>query len=89
MATVIIRKLSVQEFQSMGISRWPTWEKEVSQFDWFYEGTEECYFLEGEVEIITDHGVFTIVQGDFVILEKGLKCTWNIKKDVKKHYNFK
>jgi hypothetical protein len=26
--------------------------------------------------------------GDLVIFPKGMKCTWEIREDVKKHYNF-
>ncbi|MDH5793723.1 MAG: cupin domain-containing protein [Candidatus Bathyarchaeota archaeon] len=26
--------------------------------------------------------------GDYVIFPKGLKCTWEIKKRIKKHYKF-
>lgn len=89
MATVIVRKLDQQEFESMGISRWPVWEKDYSRFDWVYEEVEECYFLEGEVDILTENGIIKIVKGDFATFEVGLKCTWDIKKAVKKHYNFK
>jgi uncharacterized protein len=89
MATVIIEKLSDQEIKSRGIPKWPIWEKDVSRFDWTYEGTEECLILEGEVDVETDHGKFKIKAGDFVTFEDGLKCIWDIKKDIKKHYNFK
>lgn len=88
MADVIIKKLTQEEFQCRNISRWPIWEKEASRFVWPYEETEECYFIEGEADIITDKGTFKVVEGDFVTFEKGLKCTWDIKKTVKKHYNF-
>ena len=26
--------------------------------------------------------------GDLVIFPKGMKCTWEIREDVNKHYNF-
>ncbi|HCT29207.1 MAG TPA: cupin [Bacteroidales bacterium] len=89
MSKVIIEKLSNDEISKKGIKQWPIWEKEVSKFDWFYDSEEECLFLEGEVEVNTPEGVFTIKTGDFVTFKTGLKCTWDVKKPVRKHYNFK
>ena len=88
MATVKIIQLTEKEIQDRGIRNWPIWEKEVSRFDWVYDGIEECLFLEGEVTVETDQGNFDIKPGDFVIFEDGLKCTWDIKKNVRKHYYF-
>ncbi len=89
MPSVIIEKLDDAQVKARGIDKWPIWEKEVSRFDWVYDGVEECYFLEGEVIVETDHGNFTLVAGDFVTFEDGLKCTWDIRKNVRKHYFFK
>ena len=89
MTTVVIEKLSENEISRRDIRRWPIWEKEVSRFDWVYEGDEECLILEGEVVVETDHGKFTVKAGDFVTFQDGLKCVWDIRKDIKKHYNFK
>ncbi len=89
MATVIIEKLSQKDIQIRGIRQWPIWEKEVSRFDHFYDSEEECYFIDGEVVIETKGGNYNIEPGDFVTFQKGLECTWDIKKAVKKHYDFK
>jgi uncharacterized protein len=89
MPTVIIEKLSDKEIADRGIRKWPIWEKDVSKFDWVYDGDEECLILEGKVIITTDHGEFTVNEGDFVTFQDGLKCVWDIKKDIRKHYNFK
>ncbi|MCF8298278.1 MAG: cupin domain-containing protein [Saprospiraceae bacterium] len=89
MAKVIIEKLDEQQKQQRGIQSWPIWEKEISRFDWEYSGTEECLILEGEVDVETDEGKFSIKAGDFVTFKDGLKCVWDIKKDIRKHYNFK
>jgi hypothetical protein len=71
------------------IKNWPIWEKDESSFDWSYDCNESCYFLEGEAEIqLPDGKKVTIQKGDLVTFPKGLKCTWNIKKKVRKHYNF-
>jgi len=89
MAKVIIEELSEPAIQNRGIRSWPIWTKEVSRFDWYYDSEEECLILEGEILIETPEGNFTLKPGDFVTFKKGLKCVWNVKKPVRKHYNFK
>lgn len=88
MAKVIIEKLSEAEINKRAIKSWPIWEKEVSRFDWQYDGDEECLILDGEVIVDTPEGKYTVKKGDFVTFKDGLKCTWDIKKTIKKHYNF-
>ena len=89
MTKVIVEKLSAEEIQKRNISDWPIWTKEISRFPWTYDGDEECLILEGEVNVETDAGTFTIKAGDFVTFKDGLKCIWDIKSDIRKHYNFK
>ena len=84
-----IEKPSEEEIKSQNIKSWPIWEKEVSEFDWFYESTEECYLLEGKVIVKTDDGDVEFGKGDFVTFPKGLSCKWVVKEPVKKHYSFK
>lgn len=85
-----IEKLNQDELEKRGVFSWPMWEKEISRFDWHYDGIEECYFLEGEVEIeIKGEKTVKIGKGDFVTFPEGLSCTWIVKKPVLKHYNFK
>lgn len=85
-----IEKLTKEQIDKKGVTRWPIWEKEVSRFDWHYDSTEECYILEGEVIIETSSGEkISIGKGDFVTFPAGLSCTWDVKKAVRKHYNFK
>ena len=87
---VKVKKLGEKDIAEMEISSWPIWEKEVSRFDWFYDSTEECYLLEGEVSVETKDGEkLTFGKGDFVTFPKGLSCVWDIKKPVRKHYNFR
>ncbi|GAB4289732.1 MAG: cupin domain-containing protein [Marinilabiliales bacterium] len=85
---IIIEQLNKDELTEKGVLSWPIWEKEVSEFDWYYDATEECYILEGEVEVDTGTKKYLIKSGDFVRFEKGLSCKWNIKKDIRKHYFF-
>ena len=83
-----VQKLTEAEKDAKGISSWPIWEKETSRFDWFYDSTEHCQILEGRVIVETDEGNIEIKAGDFVTFPKGLKCVWDIKEDIRKHYNF-
>ena len=83
-----IKNLSEKEIKEKGITSWSIWEKEISEFDWFYDSTEYCYILEGEVTVKTDYEEVTIKAGDFVKFPKGLECTWNITKAIRKHYDF-
>lgn len=87
---IMVQKLSQEELKKMGVFGWPIWEKENSRFPWSYDCIERCYLLEGEVTVETKDGkAVSFGKGDFVTFPKGLACTWNITKDVRKHYNFK
>ena len=79
-----------EELTKLGVKSWGTWEKEKSIFDWSYSDTETCYILEGEVEV-TDNATgekLEFKKGDLVQFPKGLDCVWNVKKPVRKYYNF-
>ena len=89
MELLLVKKLTDKEIQDFKILSWPVWEKEVSRFNWFYDETEECYFLEGRVVLETEDGKKTVFgKGDFVTFSKGLACVWDITEPVRKHYNF-
>ncbi len=84
-----VEKPTEEKLKSLGVSSWPIWEKEVSRFDWYYSEKETCYILEGEVTIETADGKnVDIKKGDLVVFPRGLKCVWDIKKPIRKHYNF-
>jgi len=85
-----VERPTQEELTKRNVFTWPIWEKEVSRFPWSYDSIEECYFLEGEVTVEAEDGEsVSFAKGDFVSFPKGLSCTWNIKKPVRKHYNFK
>lgn len=85
-----VERLSQEELKKRGVFEWPIWEKEISRFDWHYDGIEECLFLEGEVLVEVKGGSsISFGKGDFVTFPQGLSCTWIVKEQVKKHYNFK
>ena len=85
----IERNPSKETLHGLGISDWPIWTKEASQFRWNYDASETCFFLEGDVVVTPDGGEpVTMGKGDLVIFPKGMSCTWEIRKDVRKHSNF-
>ncbi|MCX7909806.1 MAG: cupin domain-containing protein [Ignavibacteria bacterium] len=88
MSKIKVEKLTEQDIQRLGIKNWPIWEKEISTFDWFYDETEQCFFLEGKVIVQTDEGEVEIGKGDFVTFPSGLSCVWKILEPVRKHYRF-
>jgi uncharacterized protein len=85
-----VEKPEKSQLESNGVMSWPIWEKEVSEFDWFYDSTEECYLLEGKVVVKTEDGEeVEFGKGDYVTFPRGLSCRWEIKEPVKKHYTFR
>jgi uncharacterized cupin superfamily protein len=83
------RNPSEDRLQELGVSSWPIWGKEASEFPWKYDAKEICYLLEGDVIVTPDGGEpVEIKKGDLVTFPKDMSCTWEIRKDVKKHYTF-
>ena len=81
---------SKEQLEELKVNSWGTWNKEISEFDWSYGDTETCYILDGEVEV-TDSETGDKIEfkkGDLVQFEKGLTCVWNVKKPVRKYFNF-
>jgi uncharacterized cupin superfamily protein len=75
--------------EDMGVTSWPIWEKEVSEFPWHYDEKECCYFLEGDVLVTPEKGQpVQVKKGDLVNFPVGMSCTWKVLKPVKKHYKF-
>ncbi|HIA31193.1 MAG TPA: DUF861 domain-containing protein [Candidatus Marinimicrobia bacterium] len=69
---ITITKKTDTELEDLGVRNWPTWSCEASDFPWEYSDQETCFLLDG----------------DFVVFPKGLKCRWKVMKPVRKHYNF-
>ncbi|MBN2531148.1 MAG: cupin domain-containing protein [Deltaproteobacteria bacterium] len=85
----VIKQVSKEELEKQGISGWGIWSKEESRFPWTYDSTETCYFLSGEVIVTPDGGEpVHMGKGDLVTFPKGMRCTWDIRKAVRKHYTF-
>lgn len=74
----------------LGVYAWPIWEKGKSEFPWHYDETETAYILDGEVVVTSADGQETVhlKAGDLVTFAAGLSCHWEIKQDLRKHYQF-
>ena len=84
-----IEKAEKTVLDKMGVYSWPTWEKEVSRFDWKYDDRETFYVLDGKARIEPDEGEpVEFGVGDLVTISKGLSCVWDITAPIKKHYKF-
>ena len=72
---------------SLGVSKWPTWQKEVSTFDWIFFEREIAYILDGECVITPIGGApVSFGKGDLVTFPAGLKASWQVVKPLHKHY---
>ncbi len=82
---IIVDKPTEEEIAKM--RAWPTWEKEISVFDWTYDAPETCYLLAGEVTVTTPDGeAVSFAAGDRVSFPQGLSCVWEVRAPVRKHY---
>jgi uncharacterized cupin superfamily protein len=90
MSTIKVEKNpSAQRIDGLGARSWPIWEKEISEFPWFYDEPEICLFLEGDVIVTPDGGApVRFGKGDLVTFPQGMKCTWKVLQPVRKHYKF-
>lgn len=88
MGKIKVEKPDPKMLETLKVKSWPIWTKEASTFDWHYDDQEICYLLEGEVTVKTAEGETSFGRGDLVTFPKGLDCTWQVKKPVRKHYCF-
>jgi uncharacterized protein len=88
MKEILIRKMKPEEIKTQGIETWPVWEKEISEFEWYYDNTEYCYILEGRFIVYAAGKAYTCAAGDFITFPAGISCVWKIMEPVRKHYRF-
>ncbi|HSH88178.1 MAG TPA: cupin domain-containing protein [Methylophilus sp.] len=75
------------QLNSLGVSKWPTWQKEVSVFDWTFHEEEKAYILAGQCVVTPIGGApVSFGKGDYVIFPAGLKVKWEVKQPLHKHY---
>ena len=79
---------SDKELADLGVETWGVWTKEISEFPWEYDEMETFFVLEGEAEVSSGKDKIRFQPGDLVTMHKGVKCTWNVRKPIKKRYYF-
>jgi uncharacterized cupin superfamily protein len=86
---LVEHKPSPMKLEVIGVYDWPIWKKEASTFDWEYSQQETCYIVRGEFTV-TPEGAepMSFKRGDLITFPAGMKCVWEITKDVEKHYDF-
>jgi uncharacterized protein len=93
MNQILVSKVTVEtkpaqsRLDSLGVSKWPTWQKEVSTFDWTFPEQEIAYILEGECVITPKDGApVSFGKGDLVTFPAGMKASWQVIQPLHKHY---
>jgi len=83
-----VEKNPVQKrLDALNITKWPTWQKEVSTFDWTFFEQEIAYILEGECVITPIGGApVSFGKGDLVTFPAGLKASWQVVQPLHKYY---
>ena len=84
---ILVRKPTEKETADMKLN--PVWTCGVSEFDWYYDSEETCLIVEGEVVVNYGSKSVSFAEGDYVVFPKGLSCVWEVKRAVKKHYEFR
>ena len=78
---------SQDRLAKLGVTKWATWQKEVSVFPWVFPEQEIAYILEGECIITPENGVAVkFGKGDLVTFPAGMKASWEVKNPLHKHY---
>jgi uncharacterized protein len=75
------------KLDELKVTKWPTWQKEVSTFDWVFPEQEIAYILEGECVITPAGGApVSFSKGNLVTFPAGVSAIWQVKKPLHKHY---
>jgi hypothetical protein len=88
MSTIKIISMTLEEAKSLGIDSWSRWECEPSTFDWEYPEQEVAFVFEGDVIVTSGDEVAHIKENMLVSFPKGMKCTWEVRKPIRKAYTF-
>ena len=93
MSQVLANKITVEKnpaqsrLEILGVSKWATWQKEVSVFPWTFPEQEIAFILEGECVITPTGGSpVTFGKGDLVTFPAGMTASWEVKQPLHKHY---
>lgn len=86
----IKKEKPTEEQKEEALKSWSEWDCEPSEFPWEYDSDEVAYVLEGDVIVTNEKGKeFHIEPGFLYTFPTGMKCTWNVKKTIRKKYTFK
>jgi uncharacterized cupin superfamily protein len=88
MPRIKVKPMTLEEAKKLGIDSWGRWECEPSKFDWEYDEQETAYVFEGDVIVTTPEEEVHIKENMLVSFPAGLKCTWDVRKTIKKAYTF-
>jgi len=81
------KKPNPTTLENLGVTKWPTWKKEVSVFPWTFLEEEIAYILEGECVITPSGGSpVSFGKGDLVTFPAGMTASWEVKQPLHKHY---
>jgi uncharacterized protein len=87
MQITVENKPAQNRLDTLNVTKWPTWQKEISTFDWTFHEQEIAYILEGECVITPKDGApVSFGKGDLVTFPAGLKASWQVIKPLHKHY---
>ena len=93
MSQVLANKITVEKnppqsrLETLGVSKWATWQKEVSVFPWTFPEQEIAFILEGECVITPTGGApVSFGKGDLVTFPAGMTASWEVKQPLHKHY---
>jgi len=84
---VVEHQPSVSRLETLGVAKWPTWQKEISVFPWFFPEQEIAYILEGECVITPEGGEpVKFGKGDLVTFPADMSARWEVVQPLHKHY---
>ena len=70
---------------TLNVSKWPTWKKEISTFPWTFPEQEIAYIIDGECIVTTCCGTTaSFGKGDIVTFPAGINITWEVKQPLHK-----
>ncbi len=87
MQITVEKNPSQTRLNELNVTKWPTWQKEVSVFPWTFHEQEIAYILEGECIITPTNGApVSFGKGDLVTFPAGMTTNWEVKQALHKHY---
>lgn len=88
MPQIKTKPMTLDQAKELGIDSWSIWECEPNKFDWEYPEQETAYVFEGDVIVTSGDEVAHITANMLVSFPKGMKCTWEVRKTIRKAYTF-